>query len=447
MLQVVRQFIERLPVGQRPARLAVLVSGGADSMALADTLRQLRTEFSFQLGLVHVNYGLRPEAEQETALVEQWARQHDLPLLVQRVQLEATGNLQAQARTVRLEAARAALADAPPPAAIALGHHADDQTETMLLHLLRGAGLAGASGMQGASLYRDVLLLRPLLTCTHAQLVAYCGAGGVPFAQDSSNDSDAYARNVIRHRFPEMAATINPAWQEHLLKFTEVARDADEVLRRRAQAQAMQGLSGGYIYIDRETLTKYHRLERHYWWQEVCALLGVAAPDRARFAELERFVFTAAPHWETETLAAEQWRGRVYVFRPQCALPAVSVRLQGTETAAGWGFTLTSETAGGATDLPEHAAVFSRSALRGPFTVRARRDGDRFRPAGMDGHSQKLQDFLPAQGIPRFLRDRVPLLVDEGRDEIIWVVGQRVAEGMATGGELVRVTARAGQGA
>lgn len=445
-MSAVRRFWERLPVGQRPVRVLAFVSGGPDSMALASLLDGLRAEFSFRLELAHLNYGLRPEADAETALVEKWAKERGLTCRVRREPLAGTqGNLQARARAARWAVARAWLAGGPDPehkagaaafmpAAVALGHNADDQVETMLLHLLRGSGLAGMGGMHAVANLAGMIVLRPLLLLPRVVIGEYLAARGVPFAEDSSNAKDEYSRNRLRHQFPVMAAKINTAYHEHFQQVAEAAGEADGLLRERATNMVARGRTAAFISIDSATLKGYHRIERFYWWQAALAELS-AAITTARFQALERFLATGAARWQETGVAAEQWRKRIFVYAPaRLAVPApVTVSLQGSARAADWGLALDGrELAAWPEILPPGAALLDAEALRGPFMIRGRQAGDRFKPAGLGGHTQKLKEFLPACNIPRFLRDRIPLLVDAGRDgAIIWVVGQRVAEDVA----------------
>jgi len=419
-------------------------------MALADVLNGLRAEFSFRLELTHLNYELRPKANAETELVEHWARERGLVLRVQRVPLAGTaGNLQAQARAARWALARAWAAGGLQPAAVATGHTADDQVETMLLHLVRGSGLAGLAGMQALTLIGGLTVLRPLLTMPRKQVMRHIAARQLPYAMDSSNAADQYSRNRMRHAFAPAAESINTAYHDHFQQVATTAAAADRLLREQMGEVAARGRNATFISIDTATLKKYHQLQRFYWWQ---AALPQGVPlTTARFRVLERFLAIGAARWQEAGVAAEVWRGRLFVYDPAAvAVPApAAVRLHGCERLREWNLTLESTALPAwPPALPDGAAVFAAAALRGPFLLRGRRPGDAFPPAGMGGQQQRLKEFLPGCGIPRFLRDRIPLLTDTGRDgNIIWVVGHRLAAdaaGRYDGDDLRMVTVREG---
>jgi len=422
----------------RPRHLLAMVSGGPDSMALLDLLLRSRPAMCADLEVAHINYGLRPEAKEETEMVREWgtARGLKVNILAVRNLKNCKGNLQAEARRLRWEFARHLQQRlGVNNGAVVLGHQADDQVETVLLHMLRGTGLAGLGGMRSCTRIDGLLVWRPLLTVTREQLVAYATAHQVPYKIDKSNAGNAYSRNLLRNRFHAVAKTINPAYHHHFLAVGTKARACHDLLRATVQRRLLRARQDdGYFVIDSEQLKKYHSIERYYWWQAIGDHFGFASRCHAsRLRELDRFLFSSAARWTGwETLAAEKSGKRIYIFaqREESCPPPVLVKLCGREELPGWNAHLeTKELEQFPVKVPPGTAVFDRKLLRGEWCLRLRQPGDRFRPRGLQGHSQKIKKFLHAQQLPRFLRDRVPLLEDRGRNEIIWVVGYRVAAG------------------
>lgn len=217
-----------------PPQSAVVagVSGGRDSMALAAVLVSLAPEFRWQLAVAHVHHGLRgAAADDDAAFVEEWARRWGLPFRLLTVTVEAAPgqSLEMAAR----EARHRALAEVARPlgARIALGHHLDDQAETVLLRLLRGTGVGGLAAMRPV----NGAVVRPLLGYPRAALTAFLEAVGVPWREDASNADLTILRNRVRHRLlPLLAAEYNPRIVEALGRLARSAAELDEWAQREA---------------------------------------------------------------------------------------------------------------------------------------------------------------------------------------------------------------------
>ncbi len=190
------------------------VSGGRDSLFLLALLLALRGEIDFDLRLAHLNHGLRPEADAEAEFVRAIAQAHELPLTLKSLEpglIEvAPEGIEAAARRYRQsfyqELVTTAWRDegyAVPDIKIALGHHADDLAESMVLQLSRGTGLAGLVAMRP----RDHYLIRPLLSISRALIDAYFDETGQEYVEDSSNSDQSFKRNAIRH-------SLLPQWSE-----------------------------------------------------------------------------------------------------------------------------------------------------------------------------------------------------------------------------------------
>ena len=211
-----------------PEGSAVLcaVSGGADSMCLLHWLNSVKSEFSIRLQAVHYNHRLRgDESDRDEQFVREQCREWDIPLIcgggdVAAQAAQSGQGVEETAREMRYaflqNAARQLDADL-----IAVAHNADDNVETMLLHLIRGSGLTGLTGM----LPRRDNIVRPLLTTTRAAIEEYCCGHGVCYVQDSTNVEDTYSRNRVRHRIiPELTA-MNPRFVENSVRMLERLRD------------------------------------------------------------------------------------------------------------------------------------------------------------------------------------------------------------------------------
>ncbi len=186
-------------------RVVVGLSGGRDSVALLSVLKTLQPDFGYTLSACHVHHGLSPHADDWYAFCVALCEQFSVPLSMVKVQVPrlSTEGLEAAARRLRYEAYARLDADW-----LMLGQHQDDQAETLLFNLLRGAGLAGASGMPETRPIRPGLnLLRPLLGVSRSQIDLYLNEKGIGWVEDESNKDERYSRNFLRRQ-------ILPALQE-----------------------------------------------------------------------------------------------------------------------------------------------------------------------------------------------------------------------------------------
>jgi tRNA(Ile)-lysidine synthase len=206
----------------RPGRaVVVLLSGGADSVCLADLA--VRVAGAPAVGALHVNYGLRDSAADDEALCREVCERLGVPLAVHHPR-RPEGNLQAWARDQRYgEASRLAI---ERDADVAAGHTATDQVETVLYRLAASPGRRALLGMRK----RDGRLVRPLLEVWRAATEAWCAEAGLPWCEDPSNASDAYARNRARHGLVPALRELHPGAEHNVLRTLELLRDEAEVL-------------------------------------------------------------------------------------------------------------------------------------------------------------------------------------------------------------------------
>jgi tRNA(Ile)-lysidine synthase len=426
-------------------RVAIAVSGGADSVALAWLLHDLEAsgEAAFSLaGLVHVNHGLRgAESDRDEFFVCALGERLGLAVDVARRDIAADAraarrSIEATARDAR-DACFTAAAVRLRASTVATAHTADDQAETVLLRLLRGSGARGAGGIRP----RRGCLVRPLLDVRRAVLRADLVARGEAWCEDSSNAERSIPRNAIRHDLLPAIERLAPGGVTALTRFAALARDDEAALEAAAIEAARKIVSSHDAAI---------RLSR--------ALLGGLAPAVARRVvrgALERVSVAgvAARHIDAirALSAADTSKGHLDLpgaavdFTPELAVltPAAGrgrqaeggfdlpVPVPGSVAVLEAGVRLVAEVAdsGESRSWPNgrgRAAAIQGAALRGGLRVRSRRPGDRLRPLGAPGR-RKVQDVLVDRKVPRLERDRVPIVVDDtGR--IVWVAGHALAE-------------------
>ena len=285
---------------EAPCLLVVGFSGGADSVCLLQLLVSIRALLRIRLLAVHVNHGLRgEEAVRDEAFCRAFAEAQDIPYSAVSVDVRGEiarsgASVEEAARTLRytalFDAARKAAME-KTPFRVATAHHADDQAETILLNLLRGSGLRGLSGMQpvrGA-------LIRPLLAVPKKEILDYLDRHGLSYVTDSSNDSDAYTRNRLRHTvLPLLETLVNSQALRHIGAAGVRCGEADAYLRAEARAwlSAHAG-DGETVRILRKDLKEKPQILRRYVIIEALHLLGIPERDfgEAHFEALDRAVF------------------------------------------------------------------------------------------------------------------------------------------------------------
>jgi tRNA(Ile)-lysidine synthase len=445
MVAQVRELLRESVVFEPGEPVVVAVSGGLDSMVLLDVMDRLRVCLDIQLRVAHLDHQLRPESAGDSQFVADAARQRGLPCIrgcrdVAREARTRRLSLEAAARQVRYQflAETAAAAGARK---IVLGHHADDQAETVLLRLARGSGAGGLGAM---AVVREGRYLRPLLGFERAELEAYARLAAVDYREDASNRDLRFARNRVRHELLPQLRRFNPAIVRVLNRTARVLKDEDEFLgeiARRALAEVVRPdpaspCSRGKIVLDAGRLIHYHIAVQR---RVVRMLLqGLSASEGPfDFCHVEKVLdLLRRPHRGLLPVAAglmAQRAGERLVIGPLASGGGeAEVAVPGETRLPEGGGSLQARLlpavcfAGLKSGLGGGRAVFDADRTGGRLRLRPWRPGDRFQPLGMDGH-KKVSDFLVDRKWPRLLRDEVRLLVrlgETGLEEgIVWVVG------------------------
>jgi len=256
--------------------LALALSGGVDSVVLLDILAQLRDQMQFRLSAMHVNHQLSPHANDWAAFCVALCQEYGVSLEIASVTVShASDSLEAAARTARHAALARSSADF-----IVLAHHLDDQVETLLLQLLRGCGVAGASAMAE----ENQRLLRPLLALPRSALEHYAQQRSLAWVEDESNLDTRFDRNFLRHRLLPVVEERFPAYRETLYRASRNFAESAHLQEELAQldgANAIEDKNLSIPALAHLTPPRARNLLRHYLKQH-----GIAAPSAVRLAEM-----------------------------------------------------------------------------------------------------------------------------------------------------------------
>lgn len=442
MLNRVAATIRRRKLFAPGDRVAVAVSGGPDSVALAWLLGELEQGADWSVaGLIHVNHQLRgADAKADEAFCRELAERLGRPIEVRHAAVREKAqaerrSIEATARELRYALFEEA-ADALGASVVATGHSLDDQAETVMMRLLTGAGTRGLSGVRPSrNRYR-----RPLIDCRRDGLREWLVARAEPFRIDASNEDLYILRNLLRLELMPVVRRVAPGGVLALARLADHAADDEAVL----EAQAAE-------WLPRIILRRFGGVAVNAGALQALPAAISRRVIRAVIAEVAPGARIGAQHLETvrRLSTSEKTEGRLdlpgvmvigrpgtMLFLPPSAGPArpkpfaYPLGVPGAVAVEEAAVTVTAEYLPSAPAGPFEAgstrAVLQASAIELPMLVRSRRPGDRLQPLGAPGR-RKLQDLLVDRKVPRQDRDRLPIVVDRA-GRIVWVAGVAVAE-------------------
>ncbi len=457
LLNDLQRWLTARDMFRGPARWVVGVSGGPDSTALVHALRAVsqKHDLDWALHVAHLNHGLRPdEADGDEAFVRELAASLQLPCTCERIDVHGLieregGSTEEVARRVRYEfLERVALQTASKR--VAVGHHADDDAETILHRICRGTGLRGLAGMQPERPIQNgsrITLVRPFLHFPRNRIEEVCRAEGIAYRVDSSNAQPIYTRGKIRNLvMPMLAEQLNPNVGEALIRLAEQARWYSVYLED-AAARTYDALviseSQRRIELNNHALRSKQRIiqaevvrrtigqisagQRDLGFAHIDDVLRLAA-DLPSGKELhlpagivvrkvyDRLVFEARAQQETHEEIAP-----VFLSCPgQTALPALQASLTAEVCDVS-----TDKIAELRTNRDPHEEWLDFERLQLPLYVRGRRAGDRFWPLGAPG-SKTLGEFFSDEKVDPSLRAQTGVVCDQSGPA--WVMPLRIDE-------------------
>lgn len=434
--------------------LLAAVSGGPDSLCLADLLNQLH----IAVVIAHFDHQLRPSSATEVEMIRSYAeRNHneftsgsmDVKHFAESQKLSIEEAARKARYTFLFEQAKKYKAQA-----VVTGHTADDQVETILMHLLRGCG---AEGLQGMAFFSSgkvwdsmIPLARPLLNTWRSETIAYCREHQLEPVTDETNSETKYYRNRIRLELIPLLETYNPRFKENLLKTADVIREDHITLKKHLDTlwqKVLINQTAECIILDADDLKKLGTGTLRGIFRKTIRELRPGLRD-VDFESIGRAIEFL--HHPPSTKYAELLQnialtndGKSIIIHEKDSLPFdnvwpqilneenLKVNVEESAKLGEWSFKITRDSGEG---LPRKSeltkdpflAYVDADMIRLPIEIRTIQEGDRFTPFGMGGHSIKLSDFWINSGLPRRGRKKWPLICSG--EDIIWIPGFRISE-------------------
>ena len=391
MLNKLKRFARQYGLIEPGDRVIAAVSGGADSVALLFGLYLLRDTMEFSLEAAHFNHHLRgEESDRDEGFVRDFCRRYDIPLTVGGGQIAAgKKGLEAAARDARYAFLRSL------PGKVATAHTADDNAETVLMHLIRGTGLKGL----GAIAPVNGNVIRPMLSVTRGDVEAFLEEYCLPHVEDSSNTADVFLRNRLRHDVMPLLKRENPRLAENLSAMALNLRLDEECISREIEG-AMPGV---------EALKAMHPAVRRRYLERFLKENGVREPEQTHITQAEELLYSRSPsakgNFPGGVIIARQY-DRLWRLEEAPPLEEQILPCPGCLERPGLGLRVECRTTDEPVKTPEAFTVHPQ----GRIVVRSRRAGDSVR---LSGGSKSLKKAFIDRKIPSSRRGVIPVAADE----------------------------------
>ena len=371
-------------------RVICALSGGADSVALLFALYLLKEKLSIQLEAAHFNHHLRgEESDRDEAFVRELCHRYDIPLHVGEGRITAgEKGLEAAAREARYAFLRSL------DGKIATAHTADDNAETVLMHLIRGTGLKGLGGI--TPVYGHII--RPMLGITRQEVEAFLNEWCVSHIEDSSNRTDAFLRNRLRHHVMPLLIQENPRLAENLSQMALRLREDENLLSGQANFETLPPV---------EALRTMHPALRSRCLEQFLKKNGVREPEDIHIRMTEDLVFSGKPSARADLpggITVARNYDRLEVLEKEAPLQTVLLPCPGETVFSG--FRVICQPAEEILNAGESFTVIPQ----GKVFLRSRQPGDSIR---LSGGTKSLKKLFIDRKIPASRRDRIPVACDE----------------------------------
>jgi tRNA(Ile)-lysidine synthase len=402
-----RLTIQQLGLNQ----LVLGLSGGLDSMVLLELCHQLTQDTSIGLKAVYIHHGLSANADQWAEFCQQQCFKRQIPFEVQKVQLNPTANIEAQARTARYSALSAFVLT--PQTALLTAHHADDQLETLLLALKRGAGPAGLSGIAALQSFAAGWLLRPLLDFSREQLEVFAKQQQLQWIEDESNSDSRFDRNFLRLQVIPLLQQRWPAFRQNALRSVSHIQQQQQFVEQQLDQlihTVMHGAELDLTLLMSQDLTTQKLLVRR--WLALTGLNPSTDWLERFFSELIGAKADAQPLLELDVYQIRRFANKAYITQvtevPQAGVLLELKAGQQLNTVVGQ-FLFNRENKGTPVLINDNPLYLVFGLFSLPF-----------KPTG-ERQSKELKQWLKLWAIPPWQRLQLPVLVQN--NQVVAVLG------------------------
>ncbi|TCS81001.1 tRNA lysidine(34) synthetase TilS [Pectinatus cerevisiiphilus] len=407
-------------------------SGGPDSLCMTHIFMRLAEKCNLKIFVAHVEHGIRGQASiADAQFVEKFCRDNQLPFYLKEVNACAYADthkisLETAARELRYDFLRET-AHSLGCTAIAVAHHRGDQAETVLMHMLRGAGLDGLSGIQP----KAHGIIRPLLDCTREDIENYCRLHALQPRRDATNGDTTYTRNRIRMDLLPYLRSYNSNIEETLCRTAFLLAEENDFLTTYAQTvynKIVSKVKNRCAFLLAEFSLQHIAVKRKLIRAAIFDLCGTTKDIRN--VHIDAIILLAARE-KTGTSINLPHALKVLIEYHQliistekevtCINKAFPLNVPGSTQIPESGIIINAETAQTVESVKTKQICFiDKDKIAGSLKIRTRKNGDSFSPKGLTGH-KKLKDLFIDNKIPRIDRDRIPILFDD--IGIVWIAG------------------------
>lgn len=424
--------IKKYNLVEKNDTIIIGASGGPDSQFLIYLFNQIKEEYNLNIILAHLNHLHRKEASFDENLVKETGQKLGMKVEIKRASMDDF----AKANKVSAEDAGRRLrydffnklADTNKNSKIAVAHNMDDQAETMLFRMIRGTGLDGLAAMD----YKNGRIIRPILSFQKLEILAYLDQNNIAYTIDATNLENDYTRNYIRNEIFPRLEQINSSAKANFFNLSDLIKDdleiIDEIIIDLYKSTVVNE-SDTYIKFDREkfenlSYNKKARLIRKAIFKLKGELKDFSKENIDEFIGLFD-LNTGKKVIKDDIVFIKNYRSYDLKLKSKEKVPNSIISLDLGQEIDFNGIKIRASSVLEKNSKDKNIGYFDLDKISFPLTVRTRRNGDRFKPLGMN-HIKKLKDFFIDQKIDKNIRDEVPIILSN--DEIIWLAGHRISE-------------------
>jgi len=456
MEKKVNHYIKEQGIITAGDHILIGVSGGADSLALLYFLDKFKEAYAVTIGVAHLHHGLRGEAaDADEAFVRTFCEERAIPFYSRRRNIREISqddkiSIEEAGRNERYGFFQT-VAREHGYNRIALGHHINDQAETMLMRLIRGTGVKGVSGIKSS---RNNFYIRPFLCLTKKEIVAYCAINQLAYRTDATNFQRDYTRNRIRLDIMPLILEINPRAELHFNEFTIIANEYEAFFEKYVDTIQEKLISrrDGSVFLDRalwlgeEPVVQKELLRRLIFefkgslkeieYNHITAFYSLLKSDKTTWEmnlphqmllmrRYDRVMVTSSQKIEKKIIAPKRiLPDKTWIFAREGIILESEVMTQAAFCKKNAFFPK---------ELENHSEkYFDYDKIRGDIYLRSRQSGDFFYPSGLAG-KKTLKKYFIDKKIDRDLRDEIPLLATDS--EVLWIIGYAINERYLANGQ------------